>query len=376
MDINYVVIPAIIVLGLAMGVSWSLRRIVLLKRSGHSTIRKLIERMLLWAFTAAFGAVGLSTAFNAIALYWYRHPPPGKMYQVDGHLMRLECTGQGSPAIVLEAGGGNDGLTWAGIQPKLAMHTQVCSYDRAGLGWSDPLPRPRDADHVAVELHGLLASAHIGLPVILMGHSMGGLFIRDYAAHYPSEVAGLVFVDSSTPLQNRNAAYLAYDGPRKATQFLLVSNEIMFVLGIPRLVVGCSGKGDRVKGLTSRVFYEDRCHQPVGAIQAEADDFDLSGQETAKTGPFGHLPILILTHDTTIDVAHGLPNSLIQASEAFQNDFLKLSDRTRRIIARGSGHFIHIDRPDLVEREVSDFIVTIHRGDLDSWPQQDQRAWH
>jgi hypothetical protein len=71
MDINYVVIPAIIVLGSAMAVCCSLRRIVLLKRSGQSTIRKLIERMLLGAFAAAFGAVGLSTAFNAIALYWY-----------------------------------------------------------------------------------------------------------------------------------------------------------------------------------------------------------------------------------------------------------------------------------------------------------------
>lgn len=243
-----------------------------------------MEHIILWPFTVISIGVGVSTALNAIALYWYRHPPPGKMYQVNGHLMRMLCTGQGSPTVVLESGAGNDGLTWSGIQPNLAMHTQVCSYDRAGMGWSDPLPSPRDADHVAAELHGLLASAHIERPVILMGHSMGGLFIRDYAAHYPSDVAALIFEDSSTPLQNRNPAYLAYDGPRKATKFDLVFNEGMFVLGIPRLFGACSGKVDRLSTITTRTFYEDRCHEPVEESQAEADVFDLSGQENYREG--------------------------------------------------------------------------------------------
>jgi hypothetical protein len=90
------------------------------------------------------------------------------MYRVNGRLMRLQCMGEGSPTIVLDAGARNDGLTWAGIQPKLALHSQVCSYDRAGMGWSDPGSHPRDGDHVATELHGLLAAAHIPLPVVLM----------------------------------------------------------------------------------------------------------------------------------------------------------------------------------------------------------------
>lgn len=366
MDISYLVIPAVIVVVLGVAVFCTLRRLFLLNKSGRSPARKIIERTILWPFALIFMAVGLSTAFNAIALYWYRHPPPGHMYHVNDHLMRMDCMGHGSPALVLESGGGNDGLTWAAIQPKLATHTQVCSYDRAGMGWSDPLPRPRDADHVAAELHGLLASAHIERPVILMGHSLGGLFIRDYAAHYPSEVAGLIFEDSSTPLQNRNPAYLAYDGPRKSTQFDLVFNNVTFVLGVPRLFGECSGKFDRRNTLTTRVFYEDRCHQPM--THAEHDDFDLSGQETVNTGPFG-IPILILTHDTAVDVADGLPESLIQASEANQNGLLKLSERSRQIIAKRSGHYIHLDRPDLVEREVSNFVDQVRGVRPDPEPQ-------
>jgi pimeloyl-ACP methyl ester carboxylesterase len=356
MDINYVVIPAVVVLVACAAASCTIWRLTQLNKSGRSPARKLIERTILWPFTMIFLAVGLSTTFNAVALYWYRQPPPGNVYRVNGQLMRMECMGQGFPTLVLESGAGNDGLTWVGLQPKLAMHTQVCSYDRAGLGWSDPLPRPRDADHIAAELHGLLASAHVTRPVILMGHSMGGLFIRDYAAHYPSEVAGLIFEDSSTPLQNRNPAYVAYDGPRKATQFNLLFNKVIFVLGVPRLFGTCSGKLDRRNTLTTRVFYEDRCHQPVDAIKEEADDFDLSGQETMNTGPFGDMPILILTHDTALDVADGLPDRLIHASEANQESLLNLSDRSRQIIAKGSGHYIHLQRPDLVEREVFDFV--------------------
>jgi len=369
MDINYIVIPAVLVLVMCVAVFCALGRIFLLNQSGHSPVRKWIERAILWPFALICTGLALSTAFNAVALYWYRHPPPGEMYQVNGHLMRMQCMGNGSPTLVLEAGSGNGGLTWAGIQPKLATHTRVCSYDRAGLGWSDPLPGPRDADHIAAELHGLLASAGVERPVILMGHSMGGLFIRDYAAHYPDEVAGLIFEDSSTPLQNRNPAYLTYDGPRKATKFNIALNKAMFILGVPRLLGACSGKLDGQDTLATRVLFEDKCHNPIDAIRAEDADFDLSGQETAHTGPFKSLPILILEHDIAVDQADGLPASLLQAFQANQKDLAELSGRSHQVIAKGSGHYIHLQRPDLVEREVFNFIDQV-RGNKPSLEPQ------
>jgi pimeloyl-ACP methyl ester carboxylesterase len=366
MDFNYIVVPAIAVLVLVLVACVGLRRIITLQRGEHSQARRWKEGIILWPVAFFCITVGAVATFNAIALYYYRHPPPGNMYRVNGHLMRMQCMGWGSPTIVLEAGGGNDGMTWVGIQPKLALHTQVCSYDRAGTGWSDSGPSPRDADHVATDLHGLLASAHIHTPVVLMGHSMGGLFIRDYAAHYPAEVAGLVFEDSSTPLQNRQPAYRAFEEPRKGTRFDLFIDEATLDIGIPRLLGACSGRFDRVKGIDQRIFYEDRCHEPFQAMQAEMDAFDVSGQETVNTGPFGDMPILILFHDLAID-ASDIPQSLIEETQANQNAFLKLSTRSRRVIVKKSGHFIHIDRPDVVEREVGDFIDRI-RGDKPELP--------
>src|SRR5439155_20942603 len=113
----------------------------------------------------------------------------------------LYCIGKGSPTVLLEAGGGDDWLIWQKIQPELANTTRVCSYDRPGVGWSDLQPGTRDAKHLAGELHSLLQQAAEKGPMVLVGASVGGFYIRQFAFTYPSEVVGLVFVDSSTPEQ-------------------------------------------------------------------------------------------------------------------------------------------------------------------------------
>ena len=129
-------------------------------------------------------------------------PPPGRLVEVDGRAMHLRCAGQGSPVIVLEAGLGPEGSTsWDPVFDELSQISRVCAYDRAGILWSAPGPRPRDAHQVVEELHTLLASAGEAQPFVLVGHSLGGLFARVYAARHGDEVAGLVFVDASHPDQ-------------------------------------------------------------------------------------------------------------------------------------------------------------------------------
>ena len=123
MDFNYIVVPAIVVLALVLAACGALRRIITLQRGDHSTARRWKEGIILWPIALSCVAVAALGTFNAVALYYHRHPPPGNMYRAAGRLMRLQCMGQGSPTIVLEAGGGNDGLTWAGIQPKLTLDT-------------------------------------------------------------------------------------------------------------------------------------------------------------------------------------------------------------------------------------------------------------
>jgi pimeloyl-ACP methyl ester carboxylesterase len=130
-----------------------------------------------------------------------RHPVPGAFYQIGGRSMHLYCTGHGSPTVLLEGGLGDDWLYWQKVQPELAKTTRVCSYDRAGLGWSDLQPGPRDAKNIAAQLHSLLQEAREREPLVLVGASAGGFYVREFAAMYRAETVAVVFVDASVPDQ-------------------------------------------------------------------------------------------------------------------------------------------------------------------------------
>src|SRR5215211_4310797 len=129
------------------------------------------------------------------------YPPPGEMVDVRGYSLHINCAGQGSPTVVLDAGSGGFSAQWVRVQREVSGTTRVCSYDRAGMGWSEMGPEPRDAKQISSELHTLLKGANIEGPYVLVGHSYGGLYVRTYAARYPDEVAGVVLVDSSSPKQ-------------------------------------------------------------------------------------------------------------------------------------------------------------------------------
>ena len=131
-------------------------------------------------------------------------PPPGNLVNVDGYMMHIYCMGTGSPTIILDHVGGGSSADWALIQPKLAEHTRVCAYDRAGYGWSDYNPAPRTLDQQAYELHTLLINANEQAPYILVGHSYGARVARVYAAKYPQEVVGMALMDPG----------VLYDDPR------------------------------------------------------------------------------------------------------------------------------------------------------------------
>ena len=127
-------------------------------------------------------------------------PAPGQLVDVDrGRRLHLLCSGQGAPTVILEAGASAFANDWTLVQRAIATSHRVCSYDRAGMGWSDPLPAEAiAAERDTPDLHALLAAAKESAPFVLVGASHGGLLIREYLARYPADVSGLVFVDPST----------------------------------------------------------------------------------------------------------------------------------------------------------------------------------
>jgi pimeloyl-ACP methyl ester carboxylesterase len=375
-DIDYVVMPAIILAAGILIIWLSIRRFRSLSAKVSSRWRRVAERIVLLTVILLAVTVAGSTSYNAIAHNWFRahNPPPGSFYIVDGHRMRMSCTGSGSPTVILESGLGNDGLIWDGVQQVVARTTRVCSYDRAGFGWSDPVSGPRDADHVASQLHALLLEARITGPIVLMGHSLGGIFLRDYATRYPADLAGIVFVDAATPLQRQNPAMKAAEAemsPPIWVQLLIYRTEML--LGVSRLFGSCPQRVKGFAGQAEKLQAEALCAPSVWTATREEIAADQSGLETLHTGPFGALPILIFSRDPAKSISGGNPPQFVVDAEnawnQMQENLKTLSTRSRRIIVKGSGHVIQLQRPEVLEKELPLFIEQI-RGTApqpDNW---------
>src|SRR6516225_8851894 len=187
--------------------------------------------LLLAAIGAIYEAIAESREVN--------EPPPGRLADLADHKMHLYCTGQGVPTVILESGLWNDSSVWYKVQPEIAKSTRVCSYDRAGLGYSDPRPaQVPDSRNLARNLHALLANAGVNPPYILVGHALGGIHIRVYGNLYPSDVVGMVLVDSGHPDQeNRLPPEM-----NKIQSHLYLNSKLWGLavpLGIPRLLGAC-----------------------------------------------------------------------------------------------------------------------------------------
>src|SRR5215213_3945051 len=162
-----------------------------------------IRRGLVWMIAGLLALAVIGAIYQVIAtqIDQRTYSPPGEMVDVNGHLMHINCMGEGGTTVVLEAANFGMSAHWFRVQQQLGKTTRVCAYDRAGMGWSEPGSELRDARQISSELHTLLKGASTEGPYVLVGHSYGGLYARMYAARYSDETAGVALVDSSHPEQ-------------------------------------------------------------------------------------------------------------------------------------------------------------------------------
>jgi pimeloyl-ACP methyl ester carboxylesterase len=313
--------------------------------------------------------VAVSAAYNAIRSRYLqsRYPVPGKFYAVNGSVMHIYCIGSGSPTVVLESGRGDDWLYWQKVQPDLAKATRVCSYDRAGLGWSDPQPGLRDARNIATQLHALLQQAGEAGPFVMVGASAGGLYVREFVATHPTEIAGIVFVDASSPEQVQELPYgKDSDAGRKTRHREAVLEWIKEASGWSRLSGQCTGEVE--KGLESYALLAraGACRPSVtfGELR-EWDEFWHSAEEAAGAPCCGDLPLVVISQDPDRPKPGWSAQSIAANPiwNSLQERLKNLSPRSRRIIARTSGHHIMIDRPDAVIAGVGQLVNEIRHPD-------------
>jgi pimeloyl-ACP methyl ester carboxylesterase len=221
------------------------------------------------------------------------YPAPGQLVDVGGHRLHLHCGGEGVPTVILEGGSGEASPMWGWIQPAIAKTTRVCSYDRAGFGWSERGPAPRDADRIVTELHALLGNAGIQPPLVLAGHSFGGELVRLYQHRYPQDVAGMVLVDSGHPDMFSRIPELqeaAVSGDQ-----LSVAAQYAAPLGLMRLYWGEAGPNPDLPPQQSaemRTFFATAApyYTQLSENQARA----ATDAQVRDTGSLGDLPLIVL----------------------------------------------------------------------------------
>lgn len=166
-----------------------------------------------------------------------RFPVPGKLIRVENRNIHLLCSGKrrtGQPIILLEAGMASWSFYWRIVQPALAKFGRVCSYDRFGFGWSDPPSAKRTPERIATEIHQALQSAEESGPYLLVGHSFGGILVRQFARLYPDDVTGMVLVESAHEDQIERMPWARNETKNIKVFFTLLA--VLHRLGIVRLI--------------------------------------------------------------------------------------------------------------------------------------------
>lgn len=261
-------------------------------------MKGLLKRTLIWfgAFVFVLAIAGTLYQTASAEADRKKFPAPGDLIDVGGFKMHIHCIGEGSPTVILETLSGGTSSYWGWVQPEVAKTTRVCVYDRAGRGWSEPDPEPITLGRTVRNLHTLLSNARIEGPYVLVGHSIGGIYVRQFAADYPEEVAGMVLVDASHPEQ-----FDRYPEMMKENQsYLRISAAFPALarLGLFRLYFALGGEIDfaemkepqksEIKALWSspEYFVSQRAEVIAGpAIFAD-------GQ---KLGKLGDLPLLVIS---------------------------------------------------------------------------------
>jgi pimeloyl-ACP methyl ester carboxylesterase len=334
-------------------------------RPRGSRFLRIAKKVLLWLTILVVIAAIAGVAYQAIA-NWKdarRFPQEGHSVALGAGFpsvsLNLNCTGQGSPTVILESGLGVPAAGWDLVQPEVGKFTRVCSYDRAGYGWSSAGPMPRTTGEIVKELHALLSASGEQGPYVLAAHSFGGYNVRVYASRYPSEVAGLVFVDTSHEDQDRLMPptlqkYMKEQVKELDTQQKLA--PILIFFGIARLTAGYDGVDKTSKEFREKMKYLQLQPKFVSAAVSEMRSFAVSAEEVRGAGNLGDRPLLVLTAGKNAE-AKDLPKGIsTQEMDGFHKMWVedlqvretRLSTRGRQIVVPDSTHMIPMERPDAV----------------------------
>lgn len=299
-------------------------------------------------------------------------PAPGELIDVGGYSLHLYCTGEGGPAVILDAGLGDWSINMANLQEQIAEFTQVCTYDRAGYGWSDEGPEPRTSQQIVDELAALLENGEVEPPYILAGHSFGGINVMMFAAQHPELVEAVVLLDASHPEQMdalnaevpeivalEESAAVAYQGMLEMAEAGAPVPQEMLDAFRPQ------GITDEQFEIWSQVVVQPKSLRAMINELASLNDSLAQAQEVDT---LGDIPLVVIAHGVKLGdmmtdedlAAMGVTREIMDTYEAlwrgFQEDYLTYSTDSTLVIADQSHHYVYVTQPDLVVEAIQELI--------------------
>jgi len=289
------------------------------------------------------------TEVSAAPMNAERFPPPGNYVWAEEIRFHINCSGAGRPTVILDAGLGGSSLEWVKVQPAVSGFTRVCSYDRAGYGWSGRSRSPRTAKNIVGELRSLLTEADTDDPYVLVGHSFGGLTARLFAHEHPEQVAGLVLVDASHERlfeqfdRNGSGSALAPTG----AQFV-ISNHETVPANLPedtRAIAEALALGPD----SLRSLYGELLHLRESARQAQV----------AFLLP--DVPLAVVARDGRAQANTRRGLSVARIWLELQKELANRVPESTLVVTRESGHHIHLDQPELVVRAIRGVVIAARK---------------
>ncbi|WP_448955909.1 alpha/beta fold hydrolase [Labrys neptuniae] len=324
----------------------------------------LLAATVLLASGAAYEAIARRDAATAF-------PPPGKLADIGGRRIHIDCRGDGSPTVILEAGADTSGSTlWYPVMQAVSQTTRVCSYDRAGLMWSDPGPRPRDGEAIVADLQKALTATNEHGPYVMVGASLGGPLAMLYTKHHPADVAGVVLVDSAHPDQitRLEEASGVKDDP---APFLFRAIASLAWTGLPRLLL----PAPELPELPDRVAAEVAAYQSpsLRAALDEAVAMPAIFQQAGTFRDLGSRPLAVLSHgkqwqDYSADqqAVAGMGREQFERHEAawakMQDEQTAWSRDSTHLTLRDSSHVLQLERPDAVVAAIAEVVAKVRQA--------------
>jgi pimeloyl-ACP methyl ester carboxylesterase len=316
------------------------------------------------AFALLFITAGLLYRATEARADAKRFHQEGRSVDIGGYKLNINCTGQGSPTVILESGLEVPAIGWRLVQPDIAKFTRVCSYDRAGYGWSDPGPMPRTSAQIVRELHTLLQNAGEQPPFVLVGHSFGGTNVRVYNALYPSDVVGMVLAEAGhEDLKLPDSIQKLSDADLKRRQRDRELARLRFWLGISRFAARREIDNPASSHGRQESRYFDTQPKFIDATTSEVENLLKDYDELRATGTLGDKPLIVLIAGEGM---FGLPLTskdwvdLRNMWVDFHMRLAHLSSRGKWIMVPHTGHMIPYQRPDAIVSAVREVFAAIN----------------